>query len=107
MAKTLKDGETYTDNNGDVWGDAVLHVDNTRENWLTQVLTMSVCIYKDTAARTAGYDPIKQNISITKAEFLANFTLTDAITTLKTQCETYALTQIDLITGNLYSDLFE
>ncbi|MBW1853106.1 MAG: hypothetical protein JRJ00_00235 [Deltaproteobacteria bacterium] len=107
MAKTLKDGETYTDNNGDVWSEAVLHVDYTYEDWLTQIMTMTVCIYKDTAARAAGYAPLKRNIAVSKAAFLENFTLTEAISTLKSQCETYALTLIDPVTGNLYSDLFE
>ncbi len=107
MAKTLKNGETYTDNHGDIWANAVLNVDYTQENWLSQMMNMTVCIHKDAASRTAGYAPLTNIIPITKAEFLANFTLTEAITTLKSQCETYALTLTDPNTGGLYGAKFE
>ena len=106
MAKTLKVGQTYTDHNGDVWDSAVLHVDYNFIDWLEQTLTMEVCIYKDTAARTAKYRPLKNKYRISKAEFLANFNQSLAITTLKTQCEDYALGLSDH-NGTTYGTYFE
>ena len=107
MAKNLKVGETYTDKNGDVWDSAVLHVDFTKIDWKSQNMEMAVYVYKDSAARTAGYEALVSKFSISKSEFLANFNQTLSIGTLKPQSEDYALTLIDKHTGEVYGNKFE
>jgi hypothetical protein len=106
MAKDLKTGMTYIDYNGDEWDNAILTVDYTDINWLDQIMKFTVCIYKDSTARNERYLPISKKFVVDKETFLIEFDQTEAIGTLKSQCETYALTLKDH-NGEFYGTYFE
>ncbi len=92
MAKTLINGQTITTPYGDTWDAAVLHVDKVGLDYLLQELSMEINIYFNEAARTANKEPIRLGHFVEKDVFLANFDPQLAITTLKSQCEDFALT---------------
>lgn len=105
--KTLIAGQTVETPYGETWDEAILTVDDILINYLTQTLKMTVHIYVNATARTEEKRPFAEKFFVSKDEFLANFTPTDPITSLKDQCEDYALTLMSPFLQVLFGDLFE
>ena len=108
MAKTLKDGRTITNEYGDIWDDAILVADYNNLDFLDKYFRFRIDIYKDSTARTAGYKPYNSTwYKIDKTEFQSNFVQTNAIATVKSQTESYALTLTDSSSNLIYGNDFE
>lgn len=106
MAKTLIVGQTVNTPYGDVWDQAILVVDNMNIDFRLGEMTLLVSIYKDATARTEGKKPYQEDHFMTSDDFLAYIDTAQAITTLKSQAEDYALTLTSRKLGP-YNLLFE
>ena len=95
MAKTLISGQTVESMYGDVWDAAILSIDQIQLDYLNQIMKFRVDIYKDATERTEGSRAVQEWHVIDKTTFLAEFNISQPVTTLKSQCEDYALTLID------------
>lgn len=90
--KTIKAGETFTDDNGDVWTAAIMVVDIAKVHALNGTIDFIAHVYKDAAARTARFQPLNYPIHVPQAAVFLHFDLTQPIDTIYAQCEDYALT---------------
>ena len=107
MAKVLIVGQTVENQYGDIWDAAIMVVNFMNLDFLNQTFKFRVDVYKNATERTEGSKAISNWFVIDRDTFLANFVMTNAINTLKSQTENYALTLTDADDNLLYGDTFE
>lgn len=106
MAKTLIAGQVVNTPYGDVWDEAILVVDNMNIDFRKGEMYMLISVYKNVTARTEEKKPYQEDHFMSNADFLAYIDTAQAITTLKSQAEDYALT-IESPRLGLLGNIFE